>query len=206
MTYIIVINISKFEIAYIYICCKHLKTLTVVLKVKEGASVSGAFRKLAAINTNTDQDSEDFQEENPQPSSVKGPSTKQPLKRKLAMSQENDASEDADVVVIDKVKEETPAYYVKSAKRGGGTKIKNEQLMTMMESRGDMMKGFTDTFSTLVKNKKENEEAGRKADNVDYWCKILGDCVRRLDDTIWGRFMHHLDGIVLDAEEGIWVP
>lgn len=157
--------------------------------------MSAAFKELAA-GSSADTYVEDHSRES---SPDQGPSQKQPVKRKLPVN----ATQAADVSEYDgpvwiKEKLETPAYYVKSSKQGGG-KSKNDQIISMMDNRTHMLKDFTNSFSSLVKNKNEDQDANQNVDNIDYWCKILGNRVRELEANICGRFMHHVDGLVLDA-------
>lgn len=105
-----------------------------------------------------------------------------------------------------KEQEETPAYYVKSAKRGSGSKNKNDRMISMMANREGMMQDFTNSFSTFVKTKTENPPDTKPNDDIDTWAKIFGNRVRELEPNIRRRFMHHVDGLVIDATEGLWAP
>lgn len=167
--------------------------------------MSAAFRQLAG--TSTSDRSDDPRDDHIEISDSQAPPTKPSIKRKLSITTEGDDVADSQLDCQEK--ENTPPYQVKSSKRGAGPKKRNDEMMAMFDSRTDLLKGFTDSFSTLVQTKKEEtrqEEKIRPVDNVEHWSKILGNRVRALDARIRGRFMHHVDGLALDAEEGIWTP
>lgn len=173
----------------------------------KGGSVSAAFNEMARGSSADGLIDDVSRESSPEPAVYKGPPTKQPVKRKLAATAKAAADgNESDEVTGNKENSENPAFYVKSAKRGSGAKNKNDQMMSMMDNRTDMMKDFTSSFATLVKKKNENQDPVKSVDNIDYWCKILGNRVRDLEANIRGRFMHHVDGLVLDAKDGIWAP
>ena len=54
--------------------------------------------------------------------------------------------------------------------------------------------------------KKPEKEKKGESFFVRKWAEILAHRVDRMDEAIQARFMHHVDGLSLDALEGKWQP
>lgn len=171
----------------------------------EGGSVSEAFRKMASKSALVGDDADPAGTEgSPKPSPSQGCSKSTSAKRELAVSFERVQEADSEAFIRVGDREEIPAYYVSGAKNRA--KSAPNKATSEDDSRTELMKDFTSSFSTFVQHKTRSDEGKNKSDNIASWAQILGDRVRELDIKIRGRFMHHLDGLVLDAEEGNWIP
>lgn len=168
-------------------------------------SVSAAFQNLASTSNEESDIGEGIKsmDKDSEPAKSAARAKETSVKRKL-LDIDDDAAFDLENIQRDR--EDIPAYYVSSSKRRENKKSKMENMKTAMDSRTEMMKDFTDNFSSFVKKKNEMHDARNASDNIDLWAKRLAQNVREVDIKIRARFMHHIDGLVIDAAEGDWFP
>lgn len=175
------------------------------MKVYEGTEVSDAWRSLGSGSKSSDDLSPEAVDPSPEPKTSDRSANTTASKRKLSVLFENEDDTYSEVLPHPRDREEVPAFYV-SSKKKGGAKSKPETTTKEPDTKTEMMKDFTESFSTYVKKKTSTEDARNPSDYIDMWAKMLAGGVREVDSKIRRRFMHHIDGLVLEAIEGDWVP
>lgn len=152
--------------------------------------MSAAFNNLLSSSRGKPSTTEDVSAESPDKTLTAENKVKKQVNRKLDTSIEmmgDDLSDSDDGNKNLGKKNDPPSFYVTASKKRGSVKTKCEP-DNSFESRTEMMKDFTSSFSTFVLKKTSVKETP-KSDNIDLWVEILGDRVREMDPKIRGRFM-----------------
>lgn len=74
----------------------------------------------------------------------------------------------------------------------------------MLQERTNVLRNLNANVANIANRQGAANRPARTPTMI--WSELLGYRVEEVDERIRARLQLHLDGIVVDAKEGVWVP